>query len=105
MADSDPGKDRIISYPDFITFLLIESKREQFQHPSPLLLTMVNHHHHQIMLNHHHHQTMLNPPKILEKPPRESRALPIEQVFEQIQIQIQIPGTPALEQVFGQIQK
>ena len=32
--------------------------------------------------NHADRQTMLNPPKISEKPPRESRALPIEQVHK-----------------------
>ena len=33
------------------------------------------------LLIHDRHQTMLNPPKISEKPPKENRALPIEQVF------------------------
>ena len=33
------------------------------------------------LLIHNRHQTMLNPPKISEKPPKENRALPIEQVF------------------------
>ena len=63
VADTD--RDGIIGYPEF---MVRTKKKSYFGHNGK------DH-------DHDNRQTMLNPPRIVEKPPRENRSLGIEQVL------------------------